>query len=75
MVEDFNPQKTKAVCFSTKKSSERPPLKFQNCQIKFVSYHKHLRIIFTENLDWCTYIDNIISTAYKKLNEKNSSLN
>ena len=65
---NFNPQKTKAVCFSTKKSSERPSLTFQNCQIEFVSFHKHLGIIFSENLNWRTYIDNIISTAYKKLN-------
>ena len=48
---NFNPQKTKAVCFSTKKSSERPSLKFQNCQIEFVSFHKHLGIIFSENLN------------------------
>ena len=65
---NFNPQKSKAVCFSTKKSSERPSLKFQSFQIEFVSYHKHLGIIFSENLDWSTYIGNIISTAFKKLN-------
>ena len=64
----FNPKKTKAVCFSTKNFSERPSLKFQNCQIEFVSYQKHLGIIFSENLDWSTYIGNVISTALKKLN-------
>ena len=33
----FNPSKTKAIHFSTRKTVDTPILKFQNCQLDFVS--------------------------------------
>jgi hypothetical protein len=43
----FNPSKTKAVFFSTKKNIVFPCLEFQNCTLDFVSTHKHRGIIFS----------------------------
>ena len=63
----FNPSKTKAVFFSTKKNIVFPCLEFQNCTLDFVSTHKHLGIIFSQDFSWTTYIDSILAKAYKKL--------
>ena len=63
----FNPSKTKAVFFSTKKNAILPCLEFQNCYLDFVSTHKHLGIVFSHDLSWSAYIDSILANAYKKL--------
>ena len=60
----YNPSKTIALLFSNKKSFN-PCLEFQNCKIDFVSAHKHLGIILSRDLSCSTYIDSILTKAYK----------
>ena len=63
----FNPSKTKAIFFSTRKTVDTPILKFQNCQLDLVSSHKHLGLTFSDDLTWTVYINSIIANAKKKL--------
>lgn len=42
-------------------------LKFQDRDLEFVSSHKHLGVIFSEDLSWTVYINCIIANAQKKL--------
>lgn len=63
----FNPSKTKAIYFSTKKITDTPILKFQNCELDFVSSHKHLGVTLSNNLTWTVYINSLIANAQKKL--------
>ena len=46
---------------------DTPILKFQNFQINFVSFHKHLGLTFFDDLTWKVYISSIIANAKKKL--------
>ena len=62
----FNPSKTKAIYFSTKKITDTPILKFQNCELDFVSSHKHLGVTLSNNLTWTVYINSLIANAQKK---------
>lgn len=55
----FNPLKTKAMLFSTRKNLQFPCLKFQDYALDFVSTHKYLGITLSQDLDWSTYIDSI----------------
>ena len=59
----FNPSKTKAIFCSKMKSVDTPILKFQNCQLDFVSSHKHLGLTFSDDLTWTVYLNSIISNA------------
>ena len=63
----FNPSKTKAVFFSTKKNVDLPSLEFQNCSLDFVSTQKHLGIIISNDFSWSAYIDSLLASANKKL--------
>ena len=40
---------------------------FQSCQLELVSSNKHLGLLFSDDLKWSMYIDNIVNHAYKKL--------
>jgi hypothetical protein len=62
----FNPNKTKAMFFSMKRSVDPPNLMFQQCQIEYVSIHKHLGIMFSEDFSWSFYINSLVNSAYKK---------
>lgn len=42
-------------------------LKFQDRDLEFVSSHKHLGVIFSEDLSWTVYINSFIANAQKKL--------
>lgn len=63
----FNPLKTKAILFSTRKNLQFPFLKFQDCALDFVSSHIHLGITLSQDLGWSTYINSIIANANKKI--------
>lgn len=63
----FNSSKTKAVYFSNKPNTVTPTLKFQGCDLEFVPTHKHLSVIFFEDLSWSSYINSSIANAQKKL--------
>ena len=63
----FNPSKTKAVFFSLNKNIGLPKLFFQNCQLEYVSVHKHLGLFVSHDLGWFHYINTITNAAYKKL--------
>ena len=63
----FNPSKTKVIMFSTKKHIEYPKLLFQQCELDFITEHKHLGVLFSHDASWSPHIDNILSIAYKKL--------
>ena len=44
MANELNTSKTKAIYLSTKKHTNNPILKFQNCESDFVSSHKHIGV-------------------------------
>lgn len=63
----FNPSKTKAIFFTLKTNFYIPKLQFQNSRLEYVSSHKHLGLLFCQNLCWSEYIDNIVKNAYQRL--------
>ena len=53
----FNPNKTKVLFFGKTKQNSTPQLFFQGCQLEFVSSHKHLGLLFSDDLNGlCTLI-------------------
>lgn len=58
----FNPQKTKAVFFHLKNVHHFPNLFFENCQLEYVTEHKHLGIQLSSKVG-----QNILITLLKKL--------
>ena len=62
----FNPSKTIAVLFSNR-NVQIPYLLFDNVQIQFVDYHKHLGLTFSSNGKWHDHINNISKSASKLL--------
>ena len=63
----FNPNKTKVHFFGKSKHNLTPQMFLQGCQLEFVSSHKHLGLLFSDDLKWSMYIDNIVNHAYKKI--------
>lgn len=63
----FEPLKTKAVLFNTRKNLYSPYLTFKDCTLDLTSKHKHPGIIFSHHHRWTAYIDSTLSNAYKKL--------
>ena len=64
---NFNPLKTEAILFTLKLLEQLPHITFDGTPIKFVTEHKHLGITFSNNGQWHSHIDNIISNASKVL--------
>ena len=60
--------KTIAMIFSRKKQPpQKLPLILNNNRLKNVKQHKHLGITFTQNMQWTTHIDNIVSSATTRI--------
>ena len=64
----FNPNKTESVCFSRKRSNNKPPLLMNNTLIKDVKEHKHLGVVLQSNAKWKTQVESIITKCQKRLN-------
>ena len=64
----FNPNKTESVCFSRKRSNNKPPLLMNNTPIKDVKEHKHLGVVLQSNAKWKTQVESIITKCQKRLN-------
>ena len=64
---NFNPNKTEAIMFSLRNVENPPQLVFQNVDINFVEYHKHLGITLGSNGSWSNHIDNILASASKTI--------
>ena len=62
----FNPQKTKAVFFTNSPNITTPNLIFRQCPLEFVMHHKHLGVIFSQNLSWSYCFDSILSKVKTK---------
>ena len=60
---NFNPNKTEAMRFRYLQDQEYPILLFDNVTVNFVSEHKHLRLIFGENMKWKCHIDSILTSV------------
>ena len=56
----FNPSKTKVIYFSKKVNPMLPKLFFQGDRLEGVPFHRHLGLLLSHNLSWCTYIDFIV---------------
>ena len=66
---NFNPQKTESLLISRKTvSADHPPLSMNNIQVKEVEKHKHLGLIFNNNLHWGDHINSMLTKAQTKLN-------
>lgn len=64
----FNPQKTKAMIFSNAPLPDDIDIKFQDEEIEFVTYHKHLGITFDTDCKFHTHIETIVQSVSKRLN-------
>ena len=64
---NFNPNKTEAMLFRYLQDQEYPILLFDNVTVKFVSEHKHLGLIFSENMKWKCHIDSILTSASRMI--------
>ena len=64
---NFNPLKTVAILFTLKLLEQQPQIMFDGTPIKFVKEHKHLGLTFSNNGQWHSHIDNIISSTSKVL--------
>ena len=66
---NFNPQKTQSLLISRKTHPvNHPPLQMNNIPVQEVDKHKHLGLIFNNNLHWGEHINCIIMKAQTKLN-------
>ena len=63
---NFNPNKTKSMIISNKKSNH-PPLYFDGQPIEEVDNHKHLGIILNNKLNWKDHVSNIVKSVSKLL--------
>ena len=64
---NFNPNKTEAMLFRYLQDQDYPILLFDNVTVKFVSEHKHLGLIFGENMKWKCHIDSILTSASRMI--------
>jgi hypothetical protein len=60
----FNPKKTESLIISRKPNTPNHPRVFMNnVEFQEVSSHKHLGLIFANNLKWNTHIDYVLGKA------------
>ncbi|MEW8548105.1 MAG: reverse transcriptase family protein, partial [Candidatus Thiodiazotropha sp.] len=64
---NFNPNKTEAMLFSFRQFEDFPTLLFDGVDIKFVSNHKHLGLIFSDNMKWNVHIESILDRASRMI--------
>jgi hypothetical protein len=64
---DFNPQKTEAILFATKKQTSFPRLLFGNVPVTFVENHKHLGVTLSSDGKWHEHVNNILKSSSKIL--------
>ena len=64
---NFNPNKTEAILFSYRLTDEFPTLVFDGVDIKFVPNHKHLGLIFSDNMKWNAHIESILDRASRMI--------
>ncbi len=63
----FNPDKTETILFSLKRNDTQLKLMYEDIEIKNVSTHKHLGVIFSSDGKWSYHIDSIIKTTSKMI--------
>lgn len=65
---DFNPLKTKSLIISKKRlKTTHPALFMKQTRIDEVTQHKHLGIVFSEDLSWTNHINTLSSKAWKRI--------
>ena len=64
---NFNPNKTETMLFSYRQTDEFPTLVFDGVDIKFVPNHKHLGLIFSDNMKWNAHIESILDRASRMI--------
>ena len=62
---DFNPNKTEAVIFSSRKDHGEPELYFENSRINIVDQHEYLGITLRSSGLWNDHINNTLNAASK----------
>ena len=63
----LNPSKTESLYVTNKTDVSTPTLVFDGSAINVVKYHKHLGVLFSHNLTWNDYIDEICTKAMRRL--------
>ena len=63
----FNPQKTKALIFSSNNLEEDMDITFQSENVEIVSFHKHLGITFDNDGKFHSHIANIVKSVSQRL--------
>lgn len=63
----FNPSKTKSMYITLKQEKQHPPLLFDGHTLDSTNNHKHLGLTFNSTLTWKEHIENITTSANKKL--------
>ena len=62
----YNPEKTEAMLF-TMKDNQVINLKFDDCKVKTVEFHKHLGLTFSSNGGWHNHIENIVKKTSRMI--------
>jgi hypothetical protein len=64
---NFNATYTENLVISKKINPSRVPIIFQNIPINIVLLHKHLGMTFSHDFTWRSHIENLLTTAHKRL--------
>ena len=66
----FNRLKTEAILFTLRQFEAIPKLIFENTQLRFVDFHKHLGVTLNLKNQWHDHIENVVKSAAKIRNNE-----
>ena len=64
---NFNPDKTKFILFSHKRTDIYPVLKYNNNQLDHVESHQHLGVHLSHDAKWSVHIEHLVSKVSKMI--------
>ena len=61
----LNPLKTEAILFALRQFEALPNFIFENVQLRFVEFHKHLGVTLSAKGQWHNHVENTVKSAAK----------